>query len=67
MFSKSIKVINIIIYIKQASRDFLHQMVGPGTFEKWIKWRYPSAEQQLRAAVKSEIESILNNSEVIIN
>jgi hypothetical protein len=46
----------------QASKDFLHEMVGPGTFEKWLKWRYPTDSQQLRGAVKSEIDAVINNS-----
>jgi len=44
--------------LSQADANLRNQ-VGPGLYEKWIYWQSCSQEQQVKAAVKSELERIL--------
>lgn len=37
----------------------LKEMLGPGTKERWLYWKYATEEQTKRNAVKSELEKII--------
>ncbi|XP_039278968.1 LOW QUALITY PROTEIN: dynamin-like 120 kDa protein, mitochondrial [Nilaparvata lugens] len=43
----------------KAVNERLHEMVGPGTREKWLYWKYSTEDQNKKSAVKSELEKIL--------
>ena len=34
-------------------------MIGPGTQEQWLYWKYPTEEQKKRQVVRAELEKIL--------
>lgn len=39
----------------------IHEMFGPSTTEKWLKWRSASEDQRKRNHVKSELDKILTS------
>ncbi|XP_076048421.1 opa1 mitochondrial dynamin like GTPase isoform X7 [Oratosquilla oratoria] len=44
-----------------ATENTLREMVGPGTKEQWMYWTSPADEQRRRAAVKTELEKLLQS------
>ncbi|MPC22212.1 Dynamin-like protein, mitochondrial [Portunus trituberculatus] len=42
-----------------ATESTLREMVGPGTWEQWLYWTYPSEDQKRRATVRAELEKLL--------
>lgn len=42
----------------------LHEMFGPGTYEKWFKWTYGTEDQSKRRQVKGELDKILHSDQV---
>ena len=38
----------------------IHEMFGPSSTEKWLKWRSPTEDQNKRRNVKSELDKIIN-------
>jgi len=42
----------------------VYEMVGPGSLERWLKWKYVSNEQRVKSAVKTEVENLLTNIDV---
>lgn len=42
----------------------LKEMLGPSTKERWMYWRYLSADQKKRSAVKSELDKVLYSDDV---
>ncbi|CAL8148132.1 unnamed protein product [Orchesella dallaii] len=45
-----------------SSESLLNDIVGPGTFEKWFKWKYSTDEQNHCASIKTEVEHMLSHS-----
>ncbi|XP_073976572.1 opa1 mitochondrial dynamin like GTPase isoform X3 [Rhodnius prolixus] len=43
----------------QMTESQLKEMLGPGTKERWLYWKYATEEQTKRNAVKSELEKII--------
>merc|ERR1712083_1296519 len=43
------------------NENTLREMVGPGWYERWTRWKNRSAEQQARAAAKGELERMLSS------
>lgn len=41
------------------AKDRVYQMVGPGFYEQWLYWKYRSPEQNIKCAIKSELEAML--------
>ena len=41
-------------------------MVGPGTQEQWLYWKYPTEDQKKRAVVRNELSKILLSNYVRI-
>ena len=45
----------------EGNENTLREMVGPGWYERWTRWKNRSAEQQARAAAKGELERMLSS------
>ena len=45
----------------EGNENTLREMVGPGWYERWTRWKSRSAEQQARAAAKGELERMLSS------
>ncbi|KAK9501129.1 hypothetical protein O3M35_002231 [Rhynocoris fuscipes] len=43
----------------QMTENQLREMLGPGTKEKWLYWKYTTEEQAKRNAVKNELEKVI--------
>lgn len=43
------------------TEETLHEMMGPGTTEKWLKWTNATEDQQRRRNVKDELDKILRS------
>ncbi|KAB7497194.1 Dynamin-like protein, mitochondrial [Armadillidium nasatum] len=41
------------------TEDTLREMVGPGTKEQWLYWKYLTEDERKRSAVKLELEKLL--------
>lgn len=45
----------------------LTEMMGPGTYDRWLKWAYGTEDQNKRRQVKSELDKILHSDQVNAN
>ena len=45
----------------EGNENTLREMVGPGWYERWTRWKSRSAAQQARAAAKGELERMLSS------
>ena len=43
----------------KVSETLLRQMVGPGAWERWIRWKYATDSQYTRSMIKTELDQIL--------
>ncbi|XP_076652517.1 opa1 mitochondrial dynamin like GTPase isoform X2 [Halictus rubicundus] len=43
----------------QVTEQILRDMVGPGRSERWLYWKSPTVDQQIRSSVKDELDHIL--------
>jgi len=43
----------------EGNENTLREMVGPGWYERWTRWKSRSPEQQTRAAARGELERLL--------
>lgn len=47
----------------QVTEDLLHEMCGPGAWQRWFHWQYRSNDQKTMAAIRCELEKILSSNE----
>ncbi|CAG7826565.1 unnamed protein product, partial [Allacma fusca] len=44
------------------SENLLHELVGPGFYERWVYWKYVTPEQSVKSLIKSELEHLMNTN-----
>jgi len=41
------------------TETLLRDLIGPGAYERWTRWAYPTPEQSLKSKVKTELDQLL--------
>lgn len=44
----------------KSTEQILHDMIGPGSIQRWLYWQSRTEEQQKRSVIKNELDKILN-------
>ena len=42
----------------------LHELLGPGSWDRWVHWKYATPEQTSRSAIKYELDKIIHANDV---